>query len=45
MHFKETTNIVEVDKQDCGTFANESATLKDLRLSTMSVIRLAGLFR
>ena len=36
---------LELIKKIADTFANESATFKDLRLATMTVISFAGLFR
>ena len=42
---KKQPTSLELIKKIADTFANESATLKDLRLATMSVISFAGLFR
>ena len=42
---KKQPRSLELIKKIADTFANESATLKDLRLATMSVISFAGLFR
>ena len=42
---KKQPTSLELIKKIADMFANESATLKDLRLATMSVISFAGLFR
>ena len=42
---KKQPTSLELMKKIADKFVNESATLKDLRLATMSVISFAGLFR
>ena len=42
---KKQTTSLELIKKIADTFANESATLKDLRLAATSVISFAGLFQ
>ena len=42
---KKQPTSLELIKKIADTFANESATLKDLGLAAMSVISFAGLFR
>ena len=42
---KKQPTWLELIKKIADMFANESATLKDLRLATMSVMSFAGLFR
>ena len=42
---KKQPSSLELIKKIANTFANKSATLKDLRIATMSVLSFAGLFR